>query len=209
MRRRESLKIERGGHTEGPVNVIDTTQRTSVVPLPELFISMLKVSLYGVGGGTSLVWARRIAVEQRHWLTEEDFVDIVSLCQFMPGPNIVGIATCIGTRLHGAVGAVVAVAGFLLIPGVIGFAIGLLWLQYAEHPVIRHTLGGIASVGAGLLIATGIKMLMPYRTRGAALFFAAASFGLIVVAKLPLPIVLLAVAPLSIAAAVFRRAGAR
>ena len=192
------------------MNAIDAEpRRGSPASLPELFLAMLKVSLYGVGGGTSLVWARRIAVEQRRWLTEEDFADIVSLCQFMPGPNIVGIATCIGTRLNGAVGAVVAVAGFLLIPGVIGFAIGLLWLEYANHPVIQRTLGGIASVGAGLLIATGIKILMPHRARRTALVFAAAAFGLIVIAKLPLLIVLLAVTPLSIAAAVFQRAGAR
>jgi len=192
------------------VNAIDAEpRRGSPASLPELFLAMLKVSLYGVGGGTSLVWARRIAVEQRHWLSEEDFADIVSLCQFMPGPNIVGIATCIGTRLHGAIGAVVAVAGFLLIPGVIGFAIGLLWLEYADHPVIHRTLSGIASVGAGLLIATGIKILMPHRARRTALGFAAAAFGLIVIAKLPLLIVLLAVTPLSIAAAVFQRAAAR
>ena len=188
----------------------DAGQRPhQAVSLPELFIAMLKVSLYGVGGGTSLVWARRIAVEQRRWLTEEEFADVVSLCQFMPGPNIVGIATCIGTWLHGAVGAVVAAAGFLLVPGMIGFGVGLLWLQNADHPVVGHVLGGIASVGAGLLIATGIRMLMPYRARRAALLFAAAAFGLIVIAKLPLAIVLLAVAPLSIAAAFLQRGGAR
>jgi len=40
----------------------------------------------------------------------------VSLCQFLPGPNIVGIAVCVGTKLRGTVGAIAAVAGFLLIP---------------------------------------------------------------------------------------------
>ena len=38
------------------------------------------------------VWAQRITVDQQRWMTEQDFADIVSLCQFMPGPNIVGIA---------------------------------------------------------------------------------------------------------------------
>src|SRR5947208_16678783 len=91
------------------------------VSLSELSIALLKVPLYGIGGGGGLVWARRIAVEQQRWINEHDFADIVSLCQFMPGPNIVGIATCIGTKLRGVVGAVAAVAGFLLIPWTIGF----------------------------------------------------------------------------------------
>ena len=42
------------------------------VPLSELFTAMLKVSVYGIGGGGGLVWARRIAVEQRRWINEED-----------------------------------------------------------------------------------------------------------------------------------------
>jgi chromate transporter len=98
-------------------------RRSELVPLGALFIAFLKVSLYGVGGGGGLVWSRRIAVDQRRWITEQDFADIVSLCQFLPGPNIVGIAVCVGTKLRGAVGAIAAVAGFLLIPWSIGFLI--------------------------------------------------------------------------------------
>jgi chromate transporter len=129
----------------------------------------------------------------------------VSLCQFMPGPNIVGIATCIGTSVRGIAGAVAAVAGFLLIPWIIGFTFGVLCLQYATHPAVRHTLSGVACAAAGLLIATGIKMLLPYRTRPAAIFFAIAGFVLMVVAKLPLLMVLLGVAPISIAWAGLQR----
>ena len=175
------------------------------VPLSELFIAMLKVSLYGIGGGGGLVWARRIAVDQQRWINEEDFADIVSLCQLMPGPNIVGIATCIGTRLRGLIGALTAVAGFLLIPWIVGFAFGVLYLQHAHHPALQNILGGVSSVAAGLLIATGIKMLLPHRTRWAAMFFAASAFALIVFAKLPLLMVLLGVAPISLAVAGFQR----
>ena len=84
------------------------------VPFGALFIAFLKVALYGIGGGGGLVWARRIAVDQRRWISEQDFADIVSLCQFMPGPNIVGIAVCVGTKLRGSIGAIAAVTGFLL-----------------------------------------------------------------------------------------------
>lgn len=179
------------------------------VSLGSLFIAHLKVSLCGIGGGGGLVWARRIAIEQRRWVTEQEFADIVSLCQFMPGPNIVGIAVCVGTRLRGATGAIAAVAGFLLIPWTIGFMFGMVCLQYAHHPVLQNILGGVSAAAAGLLIATGIKMLLPHRGRPAAMLFAALAFALMVFSGLPLLVVLLGLAPLSIAAAAFESASAR
>jgi len=74
-------------------------QLEQTVPLAALFTAFLAVSLCGVGGG-GVVWARRVAVEKRRWLTDSEFADIVSLCQFMPGPNIVGIAVCVGAKMR-------------------------------------------------------------------------------------------------------------
>ncbi len=172
-----------------------------VVSLGALFAAFLKVSLFGVGGGGGLVWARRIGVEQRQWITEGEFADIVSLCQFMPGPNIIGIAVCTGARLRGARGTLAAVAGFLLIPWVVGFTLGVALLQHAHLPVLRNILGGLSAAAAGLLIATGIRMLMPHRGRAAALIFAGLAFGLMAVGKLPLLLVLFGLLPLSIGVA--------
>jgi chromate transporter len=87
-----------------------------------LFNAFLAVSLCGVGGGGGIVWARRIAVENRRWISDREFADIVSLCQFMPGPNIVGIAVCIGAKMRGAIGTIAALCGFLVIPWTIGLA---------------------------------------------------------------------------------------
>ena len=171
------------------------------VPLPAIFLALLAVALCGVGGGGGIVWARRISVERRRWLSERDFADIVSLCQFMPGPNVVGIAVCIGARLRGAAGAFAALAGFLVIPWTIGFTLAVLLLQHARIDLLRNILGGVSAAAAGLLIATGIRMLLPHRARPAALVFAALALGLVVIAKLPLLLVLFGLVPASIAVA--------
>jgi chromate transport protein ChrA len=97
------------------------------VALHALAQVFLKVSLAGFGGGLALT--HRFVVDERGWLTEEEFTDIVSLCQFLPGPNIIGIAVCTGTRLRGGAGALAAAAGFLFIPWVLGFAAGVLFLS--------------------------------------------------------------------------------
>jgi chromate transporter len=178
-------------------------QSEQPVALAKLFVAFLQVSFFGFGGG--IVWARRIAVDQRRWISEHEFLDIVSICQFMPGPNIVGIAVCVGTRLRGAVGAIAAVAGFLVIPWAIGFSLGALCLEYAHLTVVRNILGGISATAAGLLIATGIRLLMPHRRRPAAVLFAALAFALMAFSKLPLLVVLFGLAPLGMAAAGLER----
>jgi chromate transporter len=127
----------------------------------------------------------------------------------MPGPNIVGIAVCIGTKLRGSIGAIAAVSGFLVIPWVIGFSIGVWYLQEAHHPVLQNILGGVAATAAGLMIATGIKLLMPHRRRPAAVLFAALAFGLMAFTKLPLLVVLFTLTPLGIGVAYIESARAR
>ncbi len=177
------------------------------VPLVALFLGFLKVSLCGFGGG--VVWARRTVVEQRRWLSDEEFADTLSLCQFMPGPNIVGIAVCVGAKLRGGSGAMAALAGFILIPWSIGFTLGALYLRHAYLPVLQNILHGVSAAAAGLLIATGIRLLMPHRARPWALVFAALAFIGMALTKFPLLFVLFGLAPLSIAAASLERARPR
>jgi Chromate transporter len=114
------------------------------VTLAALFVGLLKVSLCGIGGGGGIVWARRIAVENHRWISDREFADIVSLCQFMPGPNIVGIAVCLGARMRGAVGAIAALCGFLVVPGAVGFSFGVFFRSPddpSQHPR-RYRRGG-------------------------------------------------------------------
>jgi chromate transporter len=173
-----------------------TRQSGEPASLGSLFLAFLKVALFGAGGG--IVWAHRIAVEQRSWLAEEEFTDILSLCQFMPGPNVIGIAVCIGAHLRGVAGALAATAGFVLLPGTIGFSLGILCLQYAHFIILRHILAGVSAAAAGLLIAAGARMLTPHRKRWLAWITAALAFAGVVFTKLPLLLVLFGVASLGI-----------
>ena len=177
------------------------------VPLSDLFIGFLKVSLSGFGGG--LVWARRAVVEQQQWMDEQEFAEILTLCQLMPGPNIVGITVCVGAKLRGAIGAISAVAGFILVPWAVGLTIGGIVLRNAEIAMLQNILSGLSASAAGLLIGTGLRLLTPHRSRRTALLFAGLAFARMAFTRLPLPIVLLALAPISIAVAGLESARAR
>jgi chromate transporter len=173
------------------------------VPLSALFGAFLKVSLCGFGGG--LVWARRVVVEQRQWMGEQEFAETLTLCQLMPGPNIVGVTVCVGAKLRGPIGAIAAVSGFILVPWTVGLAIGGLVLEHAGAANLRNILGGLSAAAAGLLIGTGLRLLRPYRRRWPALLVAGLAFAGMAFAKFPLPVVLLALAPIGIAASGWER----
>lgn len=187
--------------------IAEEEKAAAPVPLGALFGGFLKVSLLAFGGG--LVWARRLVVDERRWLDEADFADVLSLCQFMPGPNIVGITVCVGARLRGAAGALAALAGFTLIPWVLGFGVGVLYLQNTHIPLLQHILGGVSATAAGLLTGTGLRLLLAYRNRPLGLLFAGLAFVALAFTRLPLVAVLLCLAPLSIAAAALAGAGTR
>jgi chromate transporter len=89
----------------------------------------------------------------------------------------------------------------LLIPWTIGFVLAVSLLRFAHLGALRNTLAGLSAAAAGLVIATGIKMLMPHRRRPAAVVFAGLAFALMIFAKMSLLVVLFALVPLSIAVA--------
>ena len=176
------------------------------VSLAALFLGFLKIGLFGVGGQLAIV--HRVVIDERGWLGEADFADILSLCQFMPGPNFVNVAVCVGSRLRGTVGALVGLVGFVALPGVIGFTIGVLYFEFAQSAVVQRVFGGVSAAAAGLMMATGLRLLLPHRRRPAAVAFAALAFLGLAIVHLPLLVVLAVLVPLSIGAAWLRRSPA-
>ncbi|HVC56503.1 MAG TPA: chromate transporter [Stellaceae bacterium] len=176
------------------------------VTLHSLFVAFLKVSLCAFGG--PLVWVRRMVVERQHWLTDQEFAELLSFCQFLPGPNVVSLTVCVGAKFRGLAGSLAALAGFTVIPCILGFSLGALLLSHAHNGLLQDVLRGISAAAAGLIIGTGIRLLMPHRRRPAALLFCALAFAGLAVAKLPLLIVVVVLLPLSVAIAGRAAAGA-
>ena len=111
------------------------------------------------GFGGVLPWARRTLVERDKILTSEEFSAILGICQIVPGPNIVNLAVCIGSRFGGARGALAAVLGLTLGPISIVMLLAVLYEHYSYLDSVKGVLRGISAVGVGLIASTGFKML--------------------------------------------------
>jgi len=111
------------------------------------------------GFGGVLPWARRTMVEQEKWLTSEEFSAMLGICQIVPGPNIVNLAVCVGSRFAGVSGALAAVLGLTLGPVALVILLGMLYEHYSYMPMVQGMLRGISAVGVGLIASTGFKMM--------------------------------------------------
>jgi chromate transporter len=131
-----------------------------VVPNPlELFVAFSLISVYGFGG--VLYWSRRMMVDERKWMTAEEFNEAYALCNFLPGPNIVNFSVVFGRQVGGTLGAAVALLGLLGPPFLLVTLLGLLYASFGDIAALQRVLGGVAAAAAGLTISTGLKMAGP------------------------------------------------
>ena len=113
------------------------------------------------GGSATLYLIRQVTVEQREWLTDEEFTRFWGICQIAPGINILGLVLLIGFHVSGPLGAALALAGLLLPSAAITAALTSIYASIRDLPVVRAAIAGIvpAAVGLGLLLA--YNMLRP------------------------------------------------
>ena len=123
----------------------------------DLFLSFSLLALQGFGGVLTVV--QRELVEKKRWMTREEFVEEWAVAQIMPGPNVVNLSLMIGARYFGFKGAMAALAGMLTAPLVIVLLLALVYAQFAGHPGVQGALRGMSAVAAGLITATGLKLV--------------------------------------------------
>lgn len=160
--------------------------------LTHLFLAFTRLALQGFGG--VLAVAQRELVERLGWMSKEEFVEMLAIAQVLPGPNVVNLSMMVGDRFFGARGAMAALAGMLGAPAVIVLGLAVAYGQLAQYPVAANALRGMGAVSAGLIVATGFKLLPALRHsplgRHAALALALAAFVLIGLLRWPLVAVL-------------------
>jgi chromate transporter len=172
----------------------------------DLFFTFNRLALQGFGG--VLAVAQRELVERKHWLTKTQFVEMLSLGQVLPGPNVVNLALMLGDHFFGLRGAIAALGGMLVVPLFIVMALAAAYAEFSRLAVVSGALRGMGAVAAGLVIATAIKLMSTLGTNrlGAQLAstFAALTFVTIAWLRWPLVWVVAGLGSLAVAIAWWR-----
>ncbi len=165
----------------------------------EIFLAFNRLALQGFGG--VLPVAQRELVERRRWLTKQEFVQLLSIGQVLPGPNIFNMALIFGDRHFGWRGGAAALAGLLAAPLLIVLALTLLARQAAHLPQVAGALRGMGMVAAALILSTAVKVSGTLRGNAMGLATCIVLAGLTATAvgvlRWPMALVLAAIGPVA------------
>ena len=145
----------------------------------EAFSIFFKIGAFTIGGGYAMVaLLEHEFVEEKRWLTREEFLDMVAIAESTPGPVAVNSATYIGYKLAGAAGAAASTLAVCLPSFAVIYLISLFFDRFLQLTVVANAFKGIQACVIYLILSAGVKMLKnlqrtPFNTAVVAVVLAA------------------------------------
>lgn len=124
----------------------------------------LKIGLLGFGGGYAMLpLIQEEVVEHYHWLTMQEFTDIVAISQVTPGPIGINSATYIGYTVTGGsvLGSVAATLAVMFPSFVLCFLISRAYRRFIDNKYVQGLFVGIRPVTAGLIASAALLLMTP------------------------------------------------
>lgn len=126
----------------------------------DLLIGFLKVGLFSFGGGYGAIPLIRDVVLSYGWLSDEMITYMIAVSESTPGPIMVNLATYVGSSQGGLLGAAIATTAAVLPAFFIILIITALLRTVLNHPNVQAVLGGLKPCVVGIVLATGITMIL-------------------------------------------------
>lgn len=119
----------------------------------EVFVTFFKLGLFTIGGGVAMIpILSNIMVKDKKWFTEDEMIDIIAICQGLPGVIAINMATYVGFKKRGLIGSFVATFGVIL-PSFVIIVIIAKGMNFIDgNPYVQGALGGLRAAALGLII---------------------------------------------------------
>ena len=122
----------------------------------ELFLTFFKIGLFTFGGGYAMIPLISDADVKSNWLTSEEFLNFVAVCESTPGPIAINMATFVGSSQGGILGSICATSGVVLPSFFIILAILVILKKFLKYKGVQGFLAGVRPCVVGLIVATAI-----------------------------------------------------
>ena len=126
----------------------------------ELLFGFLRVGLFAFGGAYAAIPLISDIVLSYGWLSEDMLTYMIAVSESTPGPIMVNLATFVGQSQAGLLGAIIATLAVVLPSFIIILLIVTVFSKVLKHPITKKMLQGIKPAMVGIIIATGLNMLL-------------------------------------------------
>ena len=134
-------------------------EETKLKRLFEIFCVFFKIGLFTIGGGYAMLpIIQKEVVEGKGWMTDEEFLDAISLTNSLPGPLATNSATFVGYRVARGPGSVAAVLGAATPSVIIILLIAMVFTNIIEYPVVQNIFNGVRPAVVALILYAVIKL---------------------------------------------------
>ena len=125
----------------------------------ELFLIFAKIGAFTIGGGLAMIpLIRKEIVENKHWIDDDEFMDVIAISQSLPGVLVVNASIFLGYRLKGVKGSLVATLGSILPSILIILAIAMFFSGYRDNRVVNAAFMGIRPVVVALIAVPVVQL---------------------------------------------------
>ncbi len=128
----------------------------------DLLIGFLKVGLFAFGGAYGAIPLIRDVVLSYGWIEDEMLTYMIAVSESTPGPIMVNLATYVGSSQAGFVGALIATTAVVLPSFIIILLIMALLKKLLKNPYVQAVLRGLKPCIIGIILATGIFMILQH-----------------------------------------------
>lgn len=165
------------------------------VTLAELTRTFARIGCLSFGGpAAQIALMHRVILDEKKWVSEADYLRVLSFCMLLPGPEAMQLAVWIGWRLHGVKGGLIA-GGLFVLPGAfVVLGLSLIYAAFGQVPLIAALFTGVQAAVIAIVIEALIRVSKRALKSREAYLIAVAAFAALFVFKLPFPLVILAAA---------------
>lgn len=129
--------------------------------LIDLFLTFLKVGVCSIGGGYATIhMIQQEVVQAQHWLSAQEYLDMITLSQMTPGPIAVNTSTFAGMRTAGFIGAIVATVACVLFGVLLSLCLYHFFQHHRDYKIVNMVLTGLKPISTGLILSSAVTIIL-------------------------------------------------
>ena len=126
----------------------------------QLFLTFFKIGAFTLGGGYAMLsMVEKAVVDQKKWIPNDEFWDMIAVVQSLPGVFAVNTAIYVGHRVAGTRGAFAAMLGAIIPSITIILLLATVFREYRDQPVVERIFKGIRPCVVALILAPSLRMI--------------------------------------------------